>query len=53
MKAYDRKKRLTVSQRDILKKCVVEEFTKYKALMSNLDLAKSAGQKSSMLVWKK
>lgn len=31
MKAYDRKKRLTVSQRDILKKCVVEEFTKYKA----------------------
>lgn len=31
MKAYDRKKRLTVSQRDVLKKCVVEEFTKYKA----------------------
>ena len=31
MKAYDRKKRLTVSQRDVLKKCVVDEFTKYKA----------------------
>ena len=31
MKAYDRKKRLTVSQRDVLKKCVAEEFTKYKA----------------------
>ena len=31
MKAYDRKKRLTVSQRNVLKKCVVDEFTKYKA----------------------
>lgn len=31
MKAYDRKKRLTVSQRDVLKKCVVDEFAKYKA----------------------
>ena len=31
MKAYDRKKRLTVPQRDVLKKCVVDEFSKYKA----------------------
>lgn len=32
MKAYDRKKgTLTVAQRQVLKQCVVEEFTKYKA----------------------
>ena len=32
MKAYDRKKgTLTVAQRQVLKQCVVDEFTKYKA----------------------